>query len=197
MHVCKSHVLIKGDMMVEPSLENVRKSQTGSVRLKRTAIADRRRIWDFGVVPFEIDTTARFNDNEISIVKAAMRHWEKFSCIKFVERNAVEHKDFIRFTKDDSKCDCCSHLGKMGGGQNVWIGNCDNNGSIAHELGHVIGFHHEQKRPDRDEYIEIKKDNYPSYRRLVFQLFWYRWKGLNEQLQKKYDSISIDLVFSG
>lgn len=77
------------------------------------------------------------------------------TCIVFIERNAVEHKDFIRFIKHDAECGCCSYVGKQGGGQEVVIGECEGTESIVHELGHAIGFYHEHGRPDRDDYIEI------------------------------------------
>lgn len=32
-------------------------------------------------------------------------------------------------------------------------------GNIMHELGHVIGLHHEHRRPDRDDFVKIDTEN--------------------------------------
>lgn len=55
--------------------------------------------WKSDVIPYEINTTAGFTDIRIGDLRAAMEHWQYYTCIIFVERNATEHKDLILFTK--------------------------------------------------------------------------------------------------
>ncbi|KAA8592353.1 hypothetical protein FQN60_017808, partial [Etheostoma spectabile] len=86
-----------------------------------------------------------------------MRHWEKHTCVTFIER--TQEESYIVFTY--RPCGCCSYVGRRGGGpQAISIGkNCDKFGIVVHELGHVIGFWHEHTRPDRDEHVSIIRDN--------------------------------------
>mgnify|MGYP000402044308 CR=1 FL=1 len=51
---------------------------------------------------------------------------------------------------------CFSHLGMVGGAQTLSLGPfCVNNGIVQHEFLHSLGLHHEQVRPDRDDYIQV------------------------------------------
>ncbi|KAL1463875.1 hypothetical protein MTO96_043164 [Rhipicephalus appendiculatus] len=60
---------------------------------------------------------------------------------------------------------CYSYVGHQGGEQPVSLGyGCLFQGTVAHELLHVIGFYHEHSRPDRDDYVIIYPDNVmPEY----------------------------------
>lgn len=129
-------------------------------RITRAATAKKDRIWDFGVIAYEID--GNFSGAHKALFKQAMRHWENFTCIKFVERIPLDHPNYIVFT--ERPCGCCSFVGKRGNGpQAISIGkNCDKFGIVVHELGHVVGFWHEHTRPDRENHVVIEKNNIMS-----------------------------------
>lgn len=152
-----------GDSLDVKKLDNmVRKKQLNKNSLddgrsRRAVTAHKQRIWDFGVVPYEID--ANFTGAHRALFKQAMQHWENHTCLKFVERQPAEHPNYIIFTT--RPCGCCSFVGKRGnGGQAISIGkNCDKFGIVVHEIGHVIGFWHEHTRPDREQHVAIIGQN--------------------------------------
>ncbi|RXN09774.1 bone morphogenetic 1-like protein [Labeo rohita] len=123
-------------------------SSRGSYRRKRAATSRPERVWPEGVIPYVI--SGNFSGSQRAIFRQAMRHWEKHTCVTFIERTVEE--SYIVFTY--RPCGCCSYVGRRGGGpQAISIGkNCDKFGIVVHELGHVIGFWHEHTRPDRDDH---------------------------------------------
>uniref|UniRef100_A0A8C8DU02 Metalloendopeptidase n=1 Tax=Oryzias sinensis TaxID=183150 RepID=A0A8C8DU02_9TELE len=135
--------------------EDSRRSQHSKSRRRRAATSRPERVWPNGIIPYMI--SGNFSGSQRAIFRQAMRHWEKHTCVTFIERTTEE--SYIVFTY--RPCGCCSYVGRRGGGpQAISIGkNCDKFGIVVHELGHVIGFWHEHTRPDRDEHVSIVRDN--------------------------------------
>ncbi|XP_028974037.2 dorsal-ventral patterning tolloid-like protein 1 [Esox lucius] len=126
-----------------------------SPRVPRAATSRAERIWPGGVIPYMIG--GNFTGSQRAMFKQAMRHWEKQTCVTFIEK--TDEESYIVFTY--RPCGCCSYVGRRGNGpQAISIGkNCDKFGIVVHELGHVIGFWHEHTRPDRDDHVTIIRDN--------------------------------------
>ncbi|XP_019738364.1 bone morphogenetic protein 1-like isoform X4 [Hippocampus comes] len=135
--------------------QSSRQHPSGRRRRRRAATSRSERIWPDSLIPYVI--SGNFSGSQRAIFRQAMRHWEKHTCVTFMERTTEE--SYIVFTY--RPCGCCSYVGRRGGGpQAISIGkNCDKFGIVVHELGHVIGFWHEHTRPDRDEHVSINRDN--------------------------------------
>ncbi|KFM81505.1 Astacin-like metalloprotease toxin, partial [Stegodyphus mimosarum] len=89
-------------------------------------------------------------------MQKAMKFLKNNTCIQFVPRT-IEN-DYIRIVKGSG---CRSKLGRgKGGVRDLSLGDgCYSLGTTIHELMHSIGFHHEHKRSDRDQYIAIHWEN--------------------------------------
>ncbi|GFS53410.1 astacin-like metalloprotease toxin 1 [Nephila pilipes] len=131
--------LFGGDMLgVDPNDKNV--------------IPGFQRRWPGGVVAYEIDSSLQQHTAKIM---EAMKDYEDKTCVLFKKRTL--ERDYIRIFSGQG---CYSNVGMIGGQQPVSLGpGCIFKGTIVHELGHAIGFYHEQNRSDRDDYLIIYWDN--------------------------------------
>ncbi|XP_054710814.1 astacin-like metalloprotease toxin 5 [Uloborus diversus] len=120
----------------------------------RNAIVDNRQIWPNGIIPYEKDPGLKATVFDF-ILQMAFDDYKKKTCITFVPR--TNEKDYIRIFPGEG---CYSHVGRTGNQQPVSLGQgCGWYGTVIHELGHVVGFFHEQNRSDRDDWLTIFWEN--------------------------------------
>uniref|UniRef100_A0A0R3S3J4 Metalloendopeptidase n=1 Tax=Elaeophora elaphi TaxID=1147741 RepID=A0A0R3S3J4_9BILA len=102
-------------------------------------------------IPYEF---ASSDESWRSIIRSALYFWQRETCVRWQENGPGY--DRVVFFRGSG---CYSNVGKTGGRQEISIGyGCDDVGIVTHEIGHSLGFWHEQSRPDRDEYIQLKNE---------------------------------------
>jgi len=120
------------------------------------AIRDTRLRWTNKVVPYEY--RSGFSSSDRSVIQSSMDEYHRYTCVKFQARSG--QSNYIYFTGGSG---CSSYVGMIGRGQPVTLaGGCRRKPTVIHELGHAVGFHHEQTRPDRDNYVTIHYSNIQS-----------------------------------
>ena len=124
-------------------------------RVARSAV-NNVPLWDNAVVPYRI--SCGFSNANKEAIRRAMDRWEDTTCLRFVPQTS--QWDYILFLNWKLGCFSTS-IGKQGLVQliNLNEDGCTGLGTILHEIGHAIGFWHEQSRPDRDNYVRINWDN--------------------------------------
>ncbi|GIY27660.1 astacin-like metalloprotease toxin 1 [Caerostris darwini] len=128
-----------------------RESSKSKYRQNKHVAVRPDQLWPDGIVPYKMDHALDYNQ---STIKRAMKTIEKYSRIRFIERT---HEDpFLKITQANG---CFFSKGNIDRPRlSLGIG-CESFGTVLHELLHAIGFHHEHKRPDRDNYVRIHWNN--------------------------------------
>nr|QNH72397.1 toxin candidate TRINITY_DN13064_c0_g1_i3 [Ceriantheomorphe brasiliensis] len=149
---------------------------------KRGAIIGHR--WPGGVVPYTFHRSFFFDEQGKNVIRGAMKEWSDNTCVKFKKRS--DERGYIQFQKP-RKLGCASYVGYRRRRQVIKLSaGCLYHGIVAHEIGHALGFFHEQSRPDRDNYVKIIWKNIARKYRHNFQKY-----GNINSLGEKYDYGSI------
>uniref|UniRef100_A0A1I7XPD4 Metalloendopeptidase n=1 Tax=Heterorhabditis bacteriophora TaxID=37862 RepID=A0A1I7XPD4_HETBA len=142
--------------------------------------------WSSFPIPYFINTVTGVNQ---AAVLAGISLWQEETCITFQRQYSRPRRNGFEFILGDSFvllviavyyyifCSlsyitivlafrCSSYIGKVGfTSQLISIGyGCNSLGTVTHEIGHALGFFHEQSRYDRDDYVTILTQNIsPNY----------------------------------
>lgn len=133
------------------TLQQVGESSTGLFGLVATRES---AIWEGGLVPFRID--ASVPDHWIPRIRQAIRHWEEKTPIRFKEQTSPQGQHVL-FFDDPVTENCQTGVGRprLGRVARVQLAEWCQWGNIVHEIGHVLGMHHEHARQDRKLFIDI------------------------------------------
>ncbi|XP_071037797.1 astacin-like metalloprotease toxin 5 [Parasteatoda tepidariorum] len=153
----------------------------GPLDIERNVIASKRWRWPNATIPYVIHSSIR--SSRVALIKKAMDNFHNNTCIQFVPR--TDERNYVSIFIGTG---CYSHVGKINGPQKLSLANgCYQFGTIVHELGHTIGFFHEQNRSDRDEYLIIYLEN-------VKQSVKYAFRKLNPESNILYNSFDYDSI---
>jgi hypothetical protein len=139
----------------------------GSVKLPdgTSASLGQPKPWFEGIVPFRLHSSVAPGSKTEKAIVDAIRHVNFMTSVRFFPDTQSTQADFVLFTTDDDAHDCHSGIGYTSGGGRHYVNlNSPTDGSptcarfdvALHEIGHRVGLHHEQKRPDRDDFILIQ-----------------------------------------
>ncbi|KJH46437.1 thrombospondin type 1 domain protein [Dictyocaulus viviparus] len=151
----------EGDIILFPEqakeiYENALKE--GKRRVKRKFIGSKLRRWD-PTHPIVYSFDGSHTSREQRIIELALEHWHNITCLNFVRNDNANSGNRIIFTDVDG---CASNVGRHPLGEEQLVSlapECIRLGVIAHEVAHALGFWHEQSRPDRDQFVNVRWEN--------------------------------------
>jgi Astacin (Peptidase family M12A) len=90
-------------------------------------------------------------------IAKAVKYYNTSTNLKWIPRS--DEEDYVEFSPSSG---CASYVGRRGGRQPILLAWYCSYSAVLHEMGHALGFQHEQTRPDRDESVTVHWDKIPT-----------------------------------
>lgn len=151
--------LWQGDIVLDPD-----EFEKGWNETKYASIKGGR--WPGGKVPYVIERS--IGAQGVRVINAAIQQYHQHTCLRFHKR--TNERSYISFWRGSG---CSSPVGYRAGRVNriSLASGCWYTGIAMHEMGHSMGFYHEQSRPDRDQNVRIIWNNIQQDMKFNFNKF--------------------------
>ncbi len=170
--VVNGKMIAFGDIVMGQAPKNYN-NRFGAVRIPKP------QYWD---LPIPIAIDRNLPAAQKNVIKDAIGYLEDETALEFEFYNGSQ-SDYIYFTREEKHC--YSYLGRIGGGQRIFLSPPCGGQAILHEIMHALGFIHEHSRSDRDEYMSILWGNIkPQYH--------LQYMKVPEYLMEPYERLSMD-----
>ncbi|TDW96526.1 M12 family metallopeptidase [Dinghuibacter silviterrae] len=183
-----------GDILLDEQHFNAMK-KSGTITTDRTFTEDYTRLWPSGQVFYALDPN--FTATEQGFINDAIADYQNNTPIRFTAR--TNQSNYIYIQRGATGTGLYSTSIGMAGGQQIinLEGGMFGPGEIEHEMGHAIGFYHEQCRTDRDVWINVNYNYiYPNTQSNIYQYQTYDEIGSSGWQIDQFDFNSIMLYSS-
>ena len=140
---------LEGQTLIAPDKQVLRRLDGSALAPQGSGIVNATgQKWPNAVIPYVFDPSATQVDRDAFL--QAKADYDAQTVIRFVPRSG--QNDYVNVVSANG---CWSYVGRIGGKQDLSLGNGCGVNPARHEMGHALGLAHEQVRQDRDQWVVV------------------------------------------